>query len=70
MDFPTLRIGSRMVAPKEKFILWVEKHTAVKSVGVLTDRSLITVERLGPGAGEKANIAWKYENTERAPNIG
>ncbi len=26
--FPTLRIGSRMVAPKEKFIQWVEEHTA------------------------------------------
>jgi len=26
--FPTLRIGSRMVVPKEKFITWVEEHTA------------------------------------------
>lgn len=26
--FPTLRIGSRMVVPKEKFIQWVEEHTA------------------------------------------
>ena len=26
-DFPTLRIGSRMVVPKEKFIEWVENHT-------------------------------------------
>ena len=25
-DFPTLRIGSRMVVPKEKFIQWVEEH--------------------------------------------
>jgi len=25
--FPTLRIGNRMVVPKEKFIQWVEKHT-------------------------------------------
>ena len=25
--FPVLRVGSRMVVPKEKFILWVEKHT-------------------------------------------
>lgn len=24
--FPTLRIGSRMVVPKEKFIQWVEEH--------------------------------------------
>ena len=26
-DFPVLRVGSRMVVPKEKFIQWVEKHT-------------------------------------------
>lgn len=26
-DFPTLRIGSRMVVPKEKFIQRVEEHT-------------------------------------------
>ena len=26
-DFPTLRIGNRMVVPKEKFIQWVEEHT-------------------------------------------
>jgi len=26
--FPTLRIGNRMVVPKEKFIQWVERHTA------------------------------------------
>ena len=25
--FPTLRIGNRMVVPKEKLISWVEKHT-------------------------------------------
>jgi len=25
--FPTLRIGSRMVLPKEKFIQWVEEQT-------------------------------------------
>lgn len=25
--FPMLRIGSRMVVPKEKFIAWVEQHT-------------------------------------------
>jgi len=27
-DFPVLKIGSRMVVPKEKFIHWVEEHTA------------------------------------------
>ena len=26
-DFPTLRVGSRMVVPKEKLIEWVEQHT-------------------------------------------
>lgn len=26
-DFPVLRIGSRMVVPKEKFIQWVAEHT-------------------------------------------
>ena len=26
-DFPVLKIGSRMVVPKEKFIEWVEQHT-------------------------------------------
>jgi len=26
--FPTLRIGNRMVVPKEKFVQWVEEHTA------------------------------------------
>ena len=25
--FPTLRVGSRMVVPKEKFIQWVERNT-------------------------------------------
>ncbi len=27
-DFPILKVGSRMVVPKEKFIQWVEQHTA------------------------------------------
>ena len=26
-DFPVLRIGSRLVVPKEKFLAWVEEHT-------------------------------------------
>ncbi len=26
--FPILKVGSRMVVPKEKFIQWVEQHTA------------------------------------------
>jgi predicted DNA-binding transcriptional regulator AlpA len=27
VGFPVLKIGSRMVVPKEKFIQWVEDHT-------------------------------------------
>ena len=26
-DFPILKVGSRMVVPKEKFMDWVERHT-------------------------------------------
>ena len=26
-DFPALRIGNRIVVPKEAFIRWVERHT-------------------------------------------
>ncbi len=26
-DFPALKVGSRMIVPKEKFIQWVEQHT-------------------------------------------
>ena len=26
-DFPALRIGNRIVVPKEKFRQWVERHT-------------------------------------------
>ena len=26
-DFPVLKVGSRMVVPKEKFVEWVEQHT-------------------------------------------
>ena len=26
-EFPTLRIGNRIVVPKEKFIEWVQKQT-------------------------------------------
>ena len=29
--FPILKIGSRMVVPKEKFIQWVEQHTGGES---------------------------------------
>ena len=26
-DFPTLKIGNRIVVPKERFIVWVQYHT-------------------------------------------
>ena len=26
-DFPVLKVGSRIVIPKEKFTQWVEQHT-------------------------------------------
>lgn len=26
-DFPVLKIGNRLVVPKEKFVDWVEQHT-------------------------------------------
>ena len=26
-DFPTLKVGNRMVVPKEKLRMWVEKNT-------------------------------------------
>lgn len=26
-DFPALKVGSRMVVPKERFIQWVAQHT-------------------------------------------
>ena len=28
-NFPALRIGNRVVVPKEAFIQWVEQHTGV-----------------------------------------
>jgi len=27
-DFPVLKVSSRMVVPKEKFVEWVEQHTS------------------------------------------
>nr|WP_243204870.1 helix-turn-helix domain-containing protein [Lawsonibacter hominis] len=26
-DFPVLKVGSRIVVPKEQFIRWVQEHT-------------------------------------------
>ena len=26
-DFPVLKVGNRMIVPKEKFVEWVEQHT-------------------------------------------
>ena len=30
-NFPVLKVGSRMVVPKEKFIQWVERNTGGNS---------------------------------------
>lgn len=30
--FPVLKVGNRMVVPKEKFVTWVEKHTGGEGV--------------------------------------
>nr|WP_325258311.1 helix-turn-helix domain-containing protein [uncultured Oscillibacter sp.] len=30
-NFPVLKVGSRMVVPKEKFIQWVERNTGCDS---------------------------------------
>ena len=27
VDFPVLKIGNRLIVPKEKFVEWVEQHT-------------------------------------------
>ena len=27
VDFPVLKVGNRMMVPKEQFIQWVEEHT-------------------------------------------
>ena len=32
-DFPTLKVGSRMVVPKEQFVEWVNVHTKAKGGG-------------------------------------
>ena len=32
-DFPVLKIGSRIVVPKEKFVEWVEQHTEGGEIG-------------------------------------
>ena len=28
-DFPTIRIGKRLVVPKDKFLIWVNENTKV-----------------------------------------
>ena len=32
-DFPTLKVGSRMVVSKEQFVEWVNVHTKAKGGG-------------------------------------
>jgi predicted DNA-binding transcriptional regulator AlpA len=31
-DFPVLRIGSRLVVPKEKFLLWIENQAGGNAI--------------------------------------
>ena len=31
-DFPVLKIGSRLVVPKEKFLLWIESQTGGNAI--------------------------------------
>ena len=31
-DFPVLRIGSRLVVPKEKFLSWIESQTGGNAI--------------------------------------
>lgn len=45
-NFPTLRIGSRMVVPKDKFIEWVVQHTQFR------ERSLLAAT----GGGQRARV--------------
>ena len=32
-DFPVLKVGNRMVVPKEKFVEWVDQHTKGSGCG-------------------------------------
>lgn len=32
-SFPTLRIGKRMLVPKEKLMLWIDQHTGGDVIG-------------------------------------
>ena len=40
-DFPALRIGNRVVVPKEAFIRWVEQHTGVAECSAVSGRHAI-----------------------------
>lgn len=31
-NFPTIKIGTRIVVPKDKFMLWIERETSQKTV--------------------------------------
>ena len=32
-SFPTLRIGKRMLVPKDKLIVWIDKHSGGDTLG-------------------------------------
>ena len=44
-DFPALRIGNRIVVPKEAFIRWVEQHTGGCDAQHLRNRCRIQEQR-------------------------
>ena len=44
-DFPALRIGNRIVVPKEAFLRWVEQHTGGTECGRDRDLRLPAVLR-------------------------
>ena len=33
-DFPSLKIGSRIVVPKDKFLLWIDAKTSEKTIAL------------------------------------
>ena len=33
-NFPTLRIGKRMLVPKDKLVVWIDQHTGGMNLGI------------------------------------
>ena len=63
-DFPALRIGNRIVVPKEAFIRWVEQHTG----GELSEAQSLADTRFGQGllpAAERNFLAGSERGRDR-----